>query len=99
MRKITNPALEVCLPGFEQFQAEFLKTRREELITLRLNLLELNFQALTNQTHKWRGFSAPYGFQELGLLADELEEQALSKNAQGCELVMLRVADYLGNDD
>lgn len=99
MRKITDPTLEVCLPGFEQFQAEFLKTRREELIALNTALKELDFQALSTQTHRWRGFSAPYGFQELALLADELEEQALSKNAQGCEKVLKRVAAYLGSDD
>ena len=99
MRKITDPALEVCLPGFEQFQAEFLRTRREELIALNSALKELDFQALSTQTHRWRGFSAPYGFQELALLADELEAQALSKNAQGCEEVLNRVAAYLGTDD
>lgn len=99
MRIIKNPASEVCLPGFEKFHAEFLKSRREELIDLDLALKAENFLALSNQSHRWRGFSAPYGFQELAELAEELGEQALSKNAQSCEEVLKRVADYLGKGD
>lgn len=96
MRKISDPASEICLPGFEKFQTEFLKSRREELVGLYTAVKEQNFMILTNQSHKWRGFSAPYGFQELSRLADELEEQALSENAQSCEEVLNKVAAYLG---
>jgi HPt (histidine-containing phosphotransfer) domain-containing protein len=99
LRKINDPASEVCLPGFEQFQAEFLNTRREEMISLYSALKDLDYVTLEKQCHKWRGFAAPYGFQELALLANDLEEQALSKNTQGCDAVLKRIADYLGNDD
>lgn len=98
MRKITNPASEIPLEGFEQYQDEFLVTRKEELLTLREALKSSNFRPLAEQAHKWRGFSAPYGFQELGLLADRLEDAALSKDAQGCDKVLKQVADYLGAD-
>lgn len=99
MRKITNPATEVCLPGFEKFHPEFLKSRREELISLVAALKELDFSVLIGHSHKWRGFSAPYGFQELAVLAEELETEALRKNSQSCELILVKIADYLGTED
>ena len=96
MRKIRNASLEVPLPGFEEFHDEFLATRKVELIVLNEALGRQEFQVLSGYAHKWRGFSAPYGFQELGELANELEEQALGENTQSCEDILKRVADYLG---
>lgn len=99
MRKIKDAASEIPLPGFEEFQADFLLSRRAELQILFKSLREQDFVVLSNHAHKWRGFSAPYGFQELGVMAIELEECALSKDAQSCEALLRGVADYLGNDD
>lgn len=99
LRKIKDAASEIPLPGFEQFQTDFLLSRKAEIVILVEALQALDYRVLYEHAHNWRGFSDAYGFQELAVMASKLEEFALSKNAQSCEEILKQVTDYLGNDD
>lgn len=99
MRKIRNPDTEIPLPGFEVFHDEFLKSRREELIGIKSALASEDFKALEDCGHKWKGFCNPYGFQELGEMAVEMEVAAENRSKDQCFLIIKRVEEYLGTED
>lgn len=96
MRKIRNPEKEIALPGFEVFHVEFLESRREELVLLKASLAAGDFKALEVCGHKWKGFCNPYGFQELGEMAIEMEELAERKSSDSCDALLKRIEEYLG---
>ncbi len=99
MRKIRNPENEIPLAGFEVFHDEFLKSRREELIGLKAALAAGDFKALEDCGHKWKGFCNPYGFQELGEMAIEMEGAAKDRSNDSCFLIIKRIEDYLGKEN
>ncbi len=96
MRKIRYPELEVPLQGLEGFHQEFLMERRAELQLLKDSLKALEYKPLAEMAHKWKGYSAPYGFQELALIAEILEDAALNDDFQKCHEGLKSVEDYLG---
>lgn len=98
MRKIRNPAAEIPLPGFEVFHQEFLTERKAELILLWSALERHDFEVLGQMGHKWKGFSAPYGFQELAELAIKLEGASLLSDNSLCLSLLNEISAYLGND-
>lgn len=97
MRKISDPSTEIPLEGLESFYDEFIATRKEELKLLQEALGEQNYKLLSEQAHKWKGFSAPYGFQELEVLAAKLEEEALKADFERCLVLLNNVKEYLGD--
>lgn len=97
MRKIKNPAAEIPLPGFEVFHQDFLSERKAELNLLRSALKASDFKALVQMGHKWKGFCAPYGFQELAELASNLEAAALESNESLCSDLLSDISAYLGD--
>ncbi len=98
MRKILKPEAEIPLDGFEAFYDEFLTNRKEELIILKEALAAGNFKILVEYGHKWKGFCSPYGFQELSELSILMEQSALKADAQGCQAILVRIDEYLGDD-
>lgn len=98
MRKIRNPAAEIPLPGFEVFYEDFLASRKDELIELMSAVSRDEFKALAQMAHKWKGFSSPYGFQELAELAVLLEDAANEENNPECSRLLQEIGAYLGVD-
>lgn len=98
MRKIRNPAGEIPLDGFEVFHQDFLNERKQELKLLRTALDGQDFKTLGQMGHKWKGFSAPYGFQELAELSVKLEAAAQDASATKCLELLQEIDAYLGDD-
>lgn len=96
MRKIRNPENEIALPGFEVFHEEFLQSRKEELVVIKASFAAGDFKALEDCGHKWKGFCNPYGFQELGEMAIEMEEAAEKRDFDVCNGLLKRIEEYLG---
>lgn len=95
MRKIQDLDSETPLEGLEGFYDEFLTSRLAELGELNLALKTGDFKAATALGHKWKGFSAPYGFGQLGLLATELEVAAKEGHSEQCLALAKEIAEYL----
>ena len=95
MRKIQNQKTEIPLDGLEGHYQEFLGTREAELSDLKKALAENDFTSIMGLGHKWKGFSAPYGFGQLALLAAELEEAARSSSLDQCHDLTQDIAEYL----
>ena len=96
MRKIKYPELEIPLQGLEGFHQDFLSERRAEFHIIKELLKTFEYKSIAEMTHKWKGFSAPYGFQELALLAESLEAAALNDDFKECEERLMSIEDYLG---
>lgn len=96
MRKIQDPKSEVPLPGFEAFHDDFLASRKEEIVTLKSALAAQDFKALVSRAHQWKGFAAPYGFQELETRAINLEKHALNSDHDQCAKILKEIEEYLG---
>lgn len=97
MRKITNPSFEIPVPGLEEYYSDFLSSRKKELYSLIVSLNAGDYQALKERIHEWKGYAAPYGFQELEILAKKLEPHVLNFEYENCHEVLREVKDYLGH--
>jgi HPt (histidine-containing phosphotransfer) domain-containing protein len=95
MRKIQNLKAEIPLDGLEVYYLEFLGSREAELTDLKQALVETDFTSILGLGHKWKGYSAPYGFGQLAILAAELEEAALSHSIEQCKALTQEIAEYL----
>ncbi len=95
MRIIQNQKTEIPLDGLEVHYQDFLASREAELSDLKKALAENDFSSMMALGHKWKGFSAPYGFGQLALLATELEEAARSNSLEQCHVLTLEIAEYL----
>lgn len=65
-------------------------------MALKASLAANDFKALEDCGHKWKGFCNPYGFQELGEMAIEMEEAAENRSAVLCQSLLKRIEEYLG---
>ena len=95
MRIIQNQKTEIPLDGLEGLYHEFLESREAELSDLKKAIAENDFTSIIGLGHKWKGFSAPYGFGQLALLATELEEAARGQSIEQCNLLTQEIAEYL----
>ena len=95
MRKIQNQKSEIPLDGLEGHYHEFLESREAELSDLKKALAENDFTSMMTLGHKWKGFSAPYGFGQLALLAAELEEAARMHSIEQSIVLTQEIAEYL----
>lgn len=90
-----NSTDEKPLPELEGFYEEFLQKRLTELQVLHTALQSQNLSVVAHLAHQWKGFCAPYGFAQLGLLATELEAHVSDGNHDECHLVVDRMRTYL----
>lgn len=86
---------EVPIPGLEIYYEEFLATRIDELETVKSALNVGNYQVITDLAHKWKGFSAPYGFGILGQLAMKIEKCLEGAEIEYCRVLIDEVEFYL----
>lgn len=82
-------------PGLEKFAGEFLSDRQEELNKMKAFLDINDLEAIRKLAHKWKGFCAPYGFQVLELLAQELESNASKGEKNLVDESLNKISDYL----
>ena len=86
---------EIPWPSLVSYYEEFLDTRIVELDLIKTALKTKNYKVLVDFAHKWRGFSAPYGFGVLGQIALLLEECLEASNYDGCQSLIDEVEVYL----
>ena len=95
MSALTSYPIEKPLEGLESYYDEFLANREKEHQELLSALTQKNFTVIAEMAHKWKGFSEPYGFGQLGKIAKELEEMAKSGQDQKCQELLASVGAYL----
>ena len=86
---------EQAVTGLGEFIGEFLVDRVKENEELDVCLETRDFFIMKSIGHKWKGYSAPYGFHKLGVLGEALEEAALSQNLESCQQIKMNIDEYL----
>lgn len=86
---------EKPLEGLEPFVVEFCNDRISEVNYLATQLQQKKFTEITNLSHKWKGFSSPYGFNYLETLAIELHSKSKSEDYESCKNLIKQTQEYL----
>ncbi len=86
---------ETPLAGLESFVPGFMRDRRKEVDQYLGTGQALDMPALAKLAHQWKGFSEPYGFKALGLMATELEQKAKASEAAECHRILAQIDQYL----
>jgi HPt (histidine-containing phosphotransfer) domain-containing protein len=86
---------ETPLAGLESFVPGFMRDRRNEINSFLGKGQSLDLVALQKTAHQWKGFSEPYGFKTLGLLAQELELKAKAGDYAECNRILAQIDQYL----
>ncbi len=90
-----NIELEVPESGLEAFCLEFAQDRIDELARLKDSLNSGDFTQLHELTHKWIGFSEPYGFHWLAKASRELKEQVKAEKIAESQKIVKSIESYL----
>lgn len=77
------------------FIKEFYSDRLNEIEQVDGAAQSGDFGLIKEIAHKWKGFSAPYGFNHLGALAIELESSAKAGNQSECQNYIAEVKKYM----
>lgn len=97
--EVLNKEGESPLEGLESFVPGFLQDRKKELNTYlptdQGDQGSIDLQSLQKIAHQWKGFSEPYGFKTLGLLAAELEQKAKAGDEAECHRILNEIEEYL----
>ena len=86
---------ETPLEGLEHLVHDFLLKRKTELQELENFVAQQDFDQIRHLTHKWKGYSAPYGFGRLGALAETMNTLANEKDGQQCKVIFAQMKTYL----
>lgn len=84
--------------GLEEFVEKFLTDRKREVAALR-EATHLEMSQIGKLAHQWKGFSEPYGFATLGMLARELEQAAKTDKKEECRMFLDEIALYLSEKE
>ncbi len=82
-------------PALSEFYEEFISDRYNELPELNKGIEEKNFGIIEELSHKWKGFSAPYGFAGLAQIAALMETSAKNKDIESSQRLAKEVIEYL----
>ncbi|MEC9281608.1 MAG: Hpt domain-containing protein [Bdellovibrionota bacterium] len=93
--KYTKLDSEHFEPALSEFFEEFITDRKTELKALNKGIKEEDFKFIEDLAHKWKGFSAPYGFAGLAQIAGQLELASKEKNIEKTKYLLKEVLDYL----
>lgn len=95
--KIIDELIEKEKPnkGLEIFCEEFAKDRIEELSELLLCVNNADLTSAAKIVHKWKGFSAPYGFNYLEAMSKEIEVLAKQNNVDEIKVIAEKIEYYL----
>jgi HPt (histidine-containing phosphotransfer) domain-containing protein len=77
------------------FISEFYSDRLDEIKQVDNASQMGEFTLIKEIAHKWKGFSAPYGFNHLGVMAAELESAAKSSDESKCKNLVNDVKKYM----
>ena len=78
-------------PALIKFRPEFLQNRIKEITEV---LSKPDFEVMRSLSHNWKGFSRPYGFAELEVIASELGLKAKSKDLEACMQILTKAKSY-----
>ncbi len=81
--------------ALEPFISEFYADRIEEIEQVDSAAQSGDFTLIKDVAHKWKGYSAPYGFNHLGTLAVELESAAKSSDQSRCKSYVNDIKKYM----
>lgn len=81
--------------GLEPFIADFCKDRISEVEFLENQLQQNKFSEIQRLSHKWKGFSSPYGFHHLEKLAIELHLKSQNEDLDSCKNLIQEASEYL----
>lgn len=86
---------EKPLNGLEPFVSDFCKDRITEVEYLITQAKQNKFSEISNLSHKWKGYSSPYGFQHLETLAIELHLKSEIQDYNSCIKLIDQTYEYL----
>lgn len=95
MRSPIDLSTESPMAGLESHYDEFIQNRLEEIELIKEAITLSDYRLIVNFAHKWKGFSAPFGFGFLGELAKSLEVSAEGFDAKTCLQIIAEVENYL----
>jgi len=90
---------ETPLEGLEHLVPDFLNKRKIELKELETFIADRNYDQIRQLTHKWKGYSAPYGFGKLGLLAEGLNALAHQQATTEMDSTLVQIKQYLSEKE
>jgi HPt (histidine-containing phosphotransfer) domain-containing protein len=80
--------LEDLIPGF-------MRNRNKELETLKMALAAADFEQLRQLGHRMKGVGNSYGFAQVSVLGQEIEDGARSGDRASLEANIAQYRDYL----
>ncbi len=86
---------EAVSPGLESFVPEFYRDRLREIELMGLLIKKPDLEAIRQISHRWKGYSAPYGFQTLAKLGAELEDCCTRGEVQRSQILIKVISSYL----
>lgn len=86
---------EAVSPGLESFVPEFYRDRLREIESIGLLIEKPDLETIRQISHRWKGYSAPYGFQTLAELGAELENCCSRGEVQRSKTLIKRISVYL----
>lgn len=92
---LPNLDSESITSGLEPYIPDFVKDREAEIELLDDHLKEHNWQEIRSIAHKWQGFSRPYGFLSLEILAKELGTGSKDEDHNKCEQILKQARVYM----
>lgn len=81
--------------GLEQFTEEFFLDRSRDLDEMIAALGSDDLETVRKHAHRWKGFSEPYGFDHLEMLAIEIEIECARDNHLKVSELLKSVSEYL----
>ncbi|MCH2534736.1 MAG: hypothetical protein MK008_09875 [Bdellovibrionales bacterium] len=81
--------------GLEDFTVEFCNNRIVEIDYLTSQLQQKKFSEIKSLSHKWKGFSSPYGFHHLEKIAHELHSKSQNEDYESCKNLIQEASEYL----
>lgn len=79
----------------DNIKKNYIERRKTDLINCRQALADLNFKYLASIGHQIKGNAISFGYEELGLIAIEIEDLALKTDAQNLVKTLNRFENYL----
>ncbi len=86
---------EKAVQGLEVFAQNFHNDRVQELKDIKSFYQAENLQKIKAIAHKWKGYSAPYGFNTLEKLSIELENETIKENKLKVGELIEQIENYL----
>lgn len=74
---------------------DFIRNRQQDIQTLKSAYSMRDYETIAKICHKLKGFSSPFGFSDLEVLAHNLESASKSQNLQDLESHFSNIQSYI----